>query len=65
MKAPCLGCTERTVIPNCHGACERYKAFTSERELIREIKMQEHEANHLLVKGKQKIKKEKFRRKKG
>lgn len=26
-EAPCKGCIERTVEPNCHTACPRYLAF--------------------------------------
>lgn len=62
MKAPCLGCTERTVTPNCHGTCERYKEFTAERERVREAKAREHEAIHALVTGARKIRQNAFRK---
>lgn len=35
MLPPCQGCTERTVLPNCHMGCDRYKRFCLERERIR------------------------------
>lgn len=25
--APCKGCTDRTIEPNCHMTCERYLSF--------------------------------------
>ena len=32
INSPCKGCTDRTVIPNCHGTCERYQAYHEARE---------------------------------
>ena len=28
--APCKGCESRTIHPNCHANCERYKEFVNE-----------------------------------
>lgn len=64
MKAPCLGCHERTVSPNCHGTCERYKEYNEYRIQVRELKMREHEEEHLRIVGARKIRDEAFRRKK-
>ena len=35
MTAPCRGCPERTVEPNCHTDCPRYQAYRESRERIR------------------------------
>ena len=34
MKNPCYGCVERQF--GCHGGCQRYKAWKSERTALRE-----------------------------
>ena len=36
MRAPCLGCEDRTVVPNCHMGCKRYQEYATEREKIRQ-----------------------------
>lgn len=41
MQSPCLGCTERTALPNCHMGCDRYKRFCVERERIRQKRDEE------------------------
>lgn len=65
MKAPCQGCADRTVKPNCHTTCVKYLAYAEERENIRNIMRQAHETDHLLLLGAQRIKREKFRKRKG
>lgn len=40
--APCMGCPDRT--PECHGQCERYKAFKAEKA---KANAQEREAKGL------------------
>ena len=34
---PCYGCTERTP-PDCHGRCDRYKAYEAQRAEARKQK---------------------------
>ena len=34
MNAPCKGCPNRTVEPNCHMTCETYLAFRAERDRV-------------------------------
>ena len=34
---PCFGCEERVPEPNCHGTCERYKAWQAENERKNEV----------------------------
>ena len=29
-KAPCKDCPDRTIEPNCHNTCEKYKAWKAE-----------------------------------
>ena len=41
MKSPCHECLERTAIPNCHAACERYKVYAAYRERIRAKRAEE------------------------
>ena len=36
MTPPCKNCKERSI--NCHATCEKYGAYSKEREEIREIK---------------------------
>lgn len=43
MRSPCLGCTNRTVTPNCHMGCRPYQLFCMEREKIRQARGREHE----------------------
>lgn len=46
MRAPCLGCEDRTVTPNCHMGCVRYQAFCTERERIRQRRLDTMEMNN-------------------
>lgn len=64
MIAPCNGCSDRTVRPNCHSTCERYLAYAAEREKIREARKTQQDATTALIKGAEKIKREALRRSK-
>lgn len=35
MISPCWHCEKRTVVPNCHPKCKRYKAFMDKRKAER------------------------------
>lgn len=39
--APCKGCKERTIEPNCHMICERYLEFI-ERRNVRKAEEEKH-----------------------
>lgn len=39
--APCMGCPDRT--PECHGQCERYKAFQAERQAVLAQRIEQNE----------------------
>lgn len=39
--APCMGCPDRT--PECHGQCERYKAFQEEKRKEYALKVEQKE----------------------
>lgn len=32
---PCKDCPDRTIEPNCHSTCEKFAAFTEEKERIK------------------------------
>jgi len=34
--APCKDCKERTVEPNCHTTCDKYKQFCERQEKVKE-----------------------------
>ena len=36
-KAPCLGCEDRTIEPNCHMRCEKYIEFQEEMKRANEV----------------------------
>lgn len=65
MTAPCKGCTEHTVQPNCHTTCRRYLEYVAERERIREARRIDHDTTSALIRGAEKIKREALRRSKG
>lgn len=39
-KAPCLGCSDRSIEPNCHTNCERYAQWQKLREPMHKVKTQ-------------------------
>lgn len=43
MNAPCKGCPDRVVEPNCHMTCERYKEFQAYRQAIIDSRRDEQE----------------------
>lgn len=45
--APCRGCQDRVVEPNCHMTCERYLAFVEELERIKEEQKKEKESEYV------------------
>lgn len=42
MDAPCKGCLDRTVTPNCHATCEAYLAYRAERDFILQARKAAH-----------------------
>ena len=64
MKAPCEGCPDRTVSPNCHTTCEKYLSYAAYRERIRQARRLDHDATTALIRGAEKIKREAIRRSK-
>lgn len=39
-QAPCRGCSDRTIEPNCHMTCERYLAFANDLASSRKKKQE-------------------------
>lgn len=62
MRAPCQGCQDRTVTPNCHGTCEQYQLYVEERERIREMMTREHEERYIRIIGAKRVREEAYRR---
>ena len=45
--APCKGCQDRVIEPNCHITCIRYNEFVKQSEQYREEKYKAIEANRI------------------
>ncbi len=41
--APCKGCPDRTVEPNCHMTCEKYIAFQQECRAMADSRLEDRE----------------------
>lgn len=63
MIAPCLECSHRSVVPNCHADCEQYLLYVKYRQNIRDARQREHEANTARIEGAARIRSEVWRRK--
>ena len=51
---PCQGCHDRVPDPNCHGTCERYKAWRAKLDTINEAERKHHQNNDTMSDAKKK-----------
>ena len=49
-----MGCDDRVADPNCHPACERYKAWRAKMDWIAEAERQRHRNNDTMSESKKK-----------
>lgn len=61
MICPCHECTHRTASPNCHAACEAYKAYSEYRTMIRIARQLQHVGDDARIRQSEKRKAEYYR----
>lgn len=49
---PCKECPDRVPDPNCHGTCERYKAWRAKMDRIAEAERKRHKNNDTMSEAK-------------